>query len=141
MPSTLPRRLRRALPRIRWTRRRVITWSIVGVLVLAAVVWAALPSPAAYSTHDQSITVLTGPTGTTPITLDTTYYEPRSASAAHPVPAVLLAHGFGGTKDSVEKQAKDLASRGYAVMTWTAEGFGNSQGQIHVDSPDWAIRD
>jgi ABC-2 type transport system ATP-binding protein len=141
MPSTLSQRLRRALPRIRWTRRRVVTWSIVAAVALAALVWAALPSPAAYTTQARMLTVHTGPNGTTAVNLDTTYYEPRSASAAHPVPAVLLAHGFGGTKNSVTAQAKDLASRGYAVLTWTAEGFGASGGQIHLDSPDWEIKD
>ncbi|HZD98779.1 MAG TPA: alpha/beta fold hydrolase [Micromonosporaceae bacterium] len=141
MPSSLSQRLRRALPHIRWTRRRVVTWSIVAAVVLAALVWAALPSAAAYTTQARMLTVHTGPNGTTAVNLDTTYYEPRSASAAHPVPAVLLAHGFGGTKNSVTAQAKDLASRGYAVLTWTAEGFGASGGQIHLDSPDWEIKD
>src|SRR5262249_51398702 len=60
---------------------------------------------------------------------------------AHPVPAVLLAHGFGGTKDSVASDAQELAAHGYAVLTWTAEGFGTSGGQIHVDSRDWEVRD
>ena len=141
MPSTLSQRLRRALPRIRWTRRRVVTWSIVAAVVFAALVWAVLPKPAAYTTQARMLTVHTGPNGTTAVNLDTTYYEPRSASAAHPVPAVLLAHGFGGTKDSVTNQAEDLVSRGYAVLTWTAEGFGASGGQIHLDSPDWEIKD
>ncbi|HKE63523.1 MAG TPA: alpha/beta fold hydrolase [Micromonosporaceae bacterium] len=137
------RRPGRPLPwrRIRWTRRRVIVTSIVAALLFAGLVWAALPSRASYTTHEQMLTVHTGPNGSTPIELDTTYYEPRSASAAHPVPAVLLAHGFGGTKYSVATQAEDLADRGYAVMTWTAEGFDNSGGQIHVDSPDWEIKD
>jgi ABC-2 type transport system ATP-binding protein len=87
------------------------------------------------------ITVLTGPDDATPVALDTTYYRPTSASAAHSAPAVLLAHGFGGTKDSVASDARQLADRGYAVLTWTAEGFGRSGGQIHVDSPDWEVKD
>ena len=51
------------------------------------------------------------------------------------MPAVLLAHGFGGTKASVATDAKDLTGLGYAVLTWTARGFGRSGGQIHVNSP------
>jgi ABC-2 type transport system ATP-binding protein len=57
------------------------------------------------------------------------------------VPAVLLAHGFGGTKDSVASDAESLADRGYAVLAWTAQGFGNSGGQIHLDSPDYEVKD
>ncbi len=86
------------------------------------------------------LTVQTGPDGHTPVTLDTRYYRPRSADAGHRVPAVLLAHGFGGTKLSVESDARDLADLGYAVLTWTAEGFGASGGQIHLDSPDWEVK-
>jgi ABC-2 type transport system ATP-binding protein len=129
------------LPKIRWTRRRIVTWSAIGVVLLGLIVWGALPSRAGYTEQARMLTVMTGPDSSTPVTLDTTYYEPHGASAAHPVPAVLLAHGFGGTKDSVATQAKQLADRGYAVMTWTAQGFGRSGGQINLDSPDWEIRD
>src|SRR5262245_18454957 len=108
MSVPLSRRLRRHVPTIRRTRRRVVTWSIVGIVVLCLVVWAVLPSPATYRTEARMITVMTGPDGTTPVNLHTTYYVPKSVSAAHPVPAVLLAHGFGGTKDSVVDQAEDL---------------------------------
>ena len=110
-------------------------------LIVGVVAWAVRPTAPGYTAQSQMITVLTGPDGTTPVALDTTYYRPRPASAAHPAPAVLLAHGFGGTKDSVASDARELAGRGYAVLTWTAEGFGDSGGQIHVDSPDWEVKD
>jgi ABC-2 type transport system ATP-binding protein len=119
----------------------VIAGSVALTVVLALVGWAAWPSTPGYTATSQLLTVLTGPDGRTPVTLDTTYFRPRSASAAHPVAAVLLAHGFGGTKDSVRTDAQDLANLGYAVLTWTAEGFGRSGGQIHLDSPDWEVRD
>jgi ABC-2 type transport system ATP-binding protein len=57
------------------------------------------------------------------------------------VPAILLAHGFGGTKRSVADDAADFAARGYAVLAWTARGFGRSGGEIHLDSPDYEVRD
>jgi len=123
------------------TKRRVITWSVIGVLLLAGIVWLALPERVGYTTSSATLTVETGPDGSTPISLDTTYYRPKSADAIHQVPGILLAHGFGGTKDSVVDQAKDLVNHGYAVLTWTAEGFGRSGGQIHLDSPDWEIKD
>ena len=40
---------------------------------------------------------------------------------------MLLAHGFGGTKNSVRADAEALAERGYAVLTWTARGFGRQR--------------
>src|SRR5262245_32952891 len=116
------------LSRFRLTRRRALTGAVVLALVAGLVAWAAWPNPPSYSTTARTITVRTGPDGATPVALDTTYYRPDTASAAHPVPAVLLAHGFGGTKDSVAGDAGDLAAHGYAVLTWTAEGFGASGG-------------
>ncbi len=53
----------------------------------------------------------------------------------------MLGHGFGGTKQSVAQDARDFADRGYAVLTWTAQGMGRSSGEIHLNSPDYEIRD
>ena len=53
--------------------------------------------------------------------LDTSYF---TAGGARRRPAVLLGHGFGGSKDDVRAQAEQLARDGYAVLTWSARGFG-----------------
>ncbi|MBL8928333.1 MAG: alpha/beta fold hydrolase [Pseudonocardia sp.] len=71
------------------------------------------------------------------ITLDTTLYIPTVV----PAPAVLVAHGFGGTKASVDADARALVDRGFVVLTWTARGFGASGGQIALDSPDFEVAD
>ena len=52
-----------------------------------------------------------------------------------PRPAVVLAHGFGGTKDDSLETARTLARSGYAVIIYTARGFGASGGRIHLDHP------
>jgi ABC-2 type transport system ATP-binding protein len=127
--------------RLRVNRRQVITGSVVAALVIGLVGWAAAPKPVSYRTTDQQITVQTGPDDAIEVTLDTTLYLPKSASAGKPVPAILLAHGFGGTKQSVSQDAKNFADLGYAVLAWTAQGFGRSTGEIHVDSPDWEVKD
>ena len=99
-----------------------------------------LAGRAAWTTSDERITVLSGPG------------RHRAGRPGHPLlpapgplparfPAVLLAHGFGGTKESVRADAESLAERGYAVLTWTARGFGRSGGQIHLDSPDYEVTD
>ncbi|MEV8507247.1 alpha/beta fold hydrolase [Actinoplanes sp. NPDC051475] len=130
-------KLRRALPRP--TRRRVVAGAAVLVLVAALVTWAVLPERHSWTATDQRLTVLSGPSGTEPVALDTRFYLPKDAGGR--VPAVLLAHGFGGTKNSVSDDAESLADRGYAVLTWTARGFGASGGEIHLDSPDYEVRD
>jgi ABC-2 type transport system ATP-binding protein len=129
------------LPRPRITRRRLITAGIVVVVLVGLLGWAIAPTPSSYTTTDEMVTVLSGPRGDEPVKLDTTLYLPRTASAEHQVPAILLAHGFGGTKRSVASDAQDFADRGYAVLTWTARGMGASTGEIHLDSPDYEVRD
>jgi ABC-2 type transport system ATP-binding protein len=71
------------------------------------------------------------------ITLDATLYLP----AHTPAPAVLIAHGFGGSKASVDTDARDLAARGFVALAWSARGFGRSTGQITLDSPDHEVAD
>ena len=54
---------------------------------------------------------------------------------------MLVAHGFGGTKASVDADARALADRGFVVLAWTARGFGASGGQITLNSPDHEVAD
>lgn len=77
------------------------------------------------------------PEGGAAVQLDTSLYLPRHT----PAPAVLLAHGLGGTKASVDGQARSLARDGFVVLTYTARGFGRSGGLIHLDSLDYEVRD
>ena len=76
-----------------------------------------------------------GPNAT--VSLDATLYLPERT----PAPAVLLAHGFGGSKVSVDADARDLAVRGYVVLAWSARGFGASTGRIALNSPDAEVAD
>lgn len=72
------------------------------------------------------------------VRLDTSYF---TAGAAGRRPAVLLGHGFGGSKDDVRQQAEDLARDGYAVLTWSARGFGRSTGKIGLNDPKGEVAD
>ncbi|MEJ5946519.1 alpha/beta fold hydrolase [Pseudokineococcus basanitobsidens] len=56
-------------------------------------------------------------------------------------PAVLLAHGFLSTREDRDAQARDLAADGFVVLTWTARGFGDSGGLVHLDAPDFEVAD
>ncbi|GAB3299015.1 alpha/beta fold hydrolase [Geodermatophilus aquaeductus] len=79
--------------------------------------------------------------GADAVELDTTLYLPASATADEPAPAVVLAHGFGGSKQSVADDARDLAGRGFVVLTYSARGFGSSTGQIGLDDPRYEVAD
>ena len=104
---------------------------IVGGLVTAV----AVSGSPAVRTSNQFVAGV--PEGTTPVQLDTTLYLP----ATTPAPAILLAHGFGGSKDDLAGQAKSLAQHGYVVLAYSARGFGKSGGLIHLDSLKYEVAD
>ncbi|MFI7539395.1 alpha/beta fold hydrolase [Streptosporangium sp. NPDC049376] len=112
--------------------------TLVTVLVAAVITWVLWPSAQETHPREQSVTVLDGPRDDQQVTLDATFFPPAGGGRA---PAVLLAHGFGGSKESVREAAVRLAGEGYAVLTWSARGFGRSTGQIALNSPDYEVKD
>jgi len=121
------------------TRERKITALVVVVALIAAVTWIAWPTPAPTPIATQDVTISTpgGPGVAEPVRLDATVYVP----AATPAPAVIMAHGFGGSKNSVAADAEQLARDGFVVLAYSARGFGASTGQISLDSLDYEIPD
>lgn len=71
--------------------------------------------------------------------IDTSYFTAGGGGERRP--AVLLGHGFGGSKDDVREQAERLARDGYAVLTWSARGFGRSEGRIGLNDPAYEVKD
>ncbi|MGY1732598.1 alpha/beta fold hydrolase [Geodermatophilus sp. SYSU D01045] len=111
-------------------------------LLLTGTLVGALPTPAAAAedVRTEDARVPSG-SGADAVELDTTLYLPASATADDPAPAVVLAHGFGGSKQSVADDARDLAGRGYVVLAYSARGFGASTGQIGLDDPRYEVAD
>jgi ABC-2 type transport system ATP-binding protein len=72
-----------------------------------------------------------------PVQLDTDVYVPEVT----PAPAVLLAHGFGGSKVGAAEEAQQLVEAGYVVLAYTARGFGESTGEISMNSPEFEVAD
>jgi ABC-2 type transport system ATP-binding protein len=107
--------------------------SVLGLLVLAP------PAAAAEDVRTEEARVPAG-SGDDAVELDTTLFVPASA-ADEPAPAVVLAHGFGGSKRSVADDARALAERGYVVLTYSARGFGASTGSIGLNDPRYEIAD
>ena len=87
------------------------------------------------------IPVLDGPGHDQPLNIDATVYVPAAASPAHPVPAVIGAHGFGGDKDELKALSAGLVRRGYEVLLYSARGFGQTGGAVGLDGPDYDIAD
>src|ERR1022692_4590833 len=126
--------------RMRWSRRARLIAAIVGVLAVSGVVAGVSLTgrPVPYSARNLRIAVVDGPRGNQHVVLDATFFTPAGTGR---VPAILLAHGFGETKNAVRGEAIGLARAGFAVLTWSARGFGASTGQIALDSPQYEVKD
>ncbi|MFE9749282.1 alpha/beta fold hydrolase [Saccharothrix saharensis] len=118
-------------------------WSLPALVVLVALVGAIVvftrqgDDPVPVSTRDAVIDVPESPDSDRTVQIDTTLYLPERT----PAPAILLPHGFGGSKASVASQATELAQRGFVVLAYSARGFGRSTGQIALNSLDHEVRD
>lgn len=117
----------------RLRRPRWIAAAASVVVLAAAGTWTAAASDDPPPVHraDQ-IMAIDG------VRIDTSYFTTNGADRR---PAVLLGHGFGGSKADVREQAEDLARDGYAVLTWSARGFGRSTGKVGLNDPDAEVKD
>ncbi|MFK0151670.1 CocE/NonD family hydrolase [Streptomyces sp. NPDC090499] len=113
--------------------RRLLAAAAVVVVLAGAGTWTAVASDDPPPVHrtDQVMAV-------DGVRLDTSFF---TTSGTGRRPAVLLAHGFGGSKDDMRTEAEDLARDGYAVLTWSARGFGRSTGKIGLNDPKGEVAD
>ncbi|MFD7641287.1 alpha/beta fold hydrolase [Kitasatospora sp. NPDC059795] len=118
-----------------WVRRRrvvVAGGAVVALLVGGGAVAVGAGAPAGVHREDRFLEVSEG------VRIDTSFFTSGGAGRR---PAVLLAHGFGGSKESERQRAEELARAGYAVLTWSARGFGQSSGQIGLNEPEREVAD
>src|SRR3954451_2128738 len=124
------------LPPLRDLRRRPrrLAAALAGARVVAgAGTWTAVADDKRAPVHrEDQLMALDG------VRIDTSYFTSSDAGRR---PAVLLAHGFGGSKDDVRQQAENLARDGYAVLTWSARSFGRSTGKIGLNDPKGEVQD
>ncbi|MFE9681755.1 alpha/beta fold hydrolase [Streptomyces sp. NPDC006285] len=128
-----------AAPR-RWLRGpRRWTAAAAAVVVLAgAGTWTAVASDGAPAVHRADRVLPTGDG----VRIDTSYFTTGAGAGDQDRrPAVLLTHGFGGSKEDVREQAQDLARDGYAVLTWSSRSFGRSTGRIGLNDPKGEVAD
>ncbi|MFE4857958.1 alpha/beta fold hydrolase [Streptomyces sp. NPDC056670] len=119
---------------MRRRRWRVAAGAGALVALAGAGVWSAAGASGAPAVHRQD-RVLDMPGAK----IDTSFFTAGSPSDKRP--AVLIGHGFGGSKSEVKDQAEQLARDGYAVMTWSARGFGKSTGRIGLNDPGSEVKD
>ncbi len=114
---------------------RTLTATLLLLLAALLGVLPAAPAAAEPTVAETQLEVPTVPEPDgTPVRLDVSLF---TTDPSQPRPAIVLAHGFGGTKADSRGPAETLARAGYAVITYTARGFGRSGGRIHLDNPDY----
>jgi predicted acyl esterase len=97
---------------------------------LASTASAHAAGVAAWTKTDQTVTASDG------TQLATTLYEPVGATPVGGWPAIVMFHGLGGTRASMNAIAEQtFANEGYAVLTADHRGHGQSTGLFDVDGP------
>ncbi|MFD6326146.1 alpha/beta fold hydrolase [Streptomyces sp. NPDC058442] len=126
-------------PGVRWPRwrrsRRAMAAAAAVVVLAGAGTWTAVAAEDAAPAVSRTDRIASTADG---VRIDTSYF---TAGPAGRRPAVLLGHGFGGSKDDVRQQAEELAREGYAVLTWSARSFGESTGKIGLNDPKGEVAD
>ena len=79
------------------------------------------------------------------------FFPAAGLAAGDRAPSVLVGPGFGPPGETDENSASSeqfgnvglgpLRNAGYNVLTWDPRGFGQSGGQVEIDSPDYEARD
>ena len=59
-------------------------------------------------------------------------YAPRRTAADATLPAIVMSHGWGGTKALLASVASRLAAEGYLILAFDYRGWGESDGKLVV---------
>src|SRR5690606_38787529 len=98
---------------LRTRARRLVAAAVVALVAIGVLVaYGVASAPAPIVPRTLTIAVPAGPGSDDTIDLDASLYVPPTV----PAPAVIVAHGFGGSKLSVADDAQRLAGDGFAVL-------------------------
>jgi len=97
---------------------------------VGALIWCGGASAAPWTKTEQKVTASDG------VELAATLYEPVGAPPVGGWPAIVMFHGLGGTRASMNAIAElTFANEGYAVLTSDHRGHGESGGLFDTDGP------
>jgi len=119
---------------VRCTRRWVLAAATLAVLALPAGASAAVqPFGKLTCVPDSGVRYCAGSVANRipsfdGVPLDVDVALPASGDTN--LPLIILLHGYGGKKTDNTDAAKKFAARGYAAITYSARGFGNSCGSV-----------
>ena len=89
-------------------------------------------APYAIVRHDVTIAVADPDLQGNPVVLDASVLVPRGAG---PFAALVINHGYLGSKDDDDELATAQARAGYLVLRYSSRGFGATRGQVDLVGP------
>lgn len=96
---------------------------IICVLIIALSAFMARMVETAFGKLEVSLVRIPDPSG---IDLTAKLYRPKDASAANPMPGVLVLHGFQNDKETLQGDALELARRGFVSLALDQFGHGDT---------------
>ncbi len=57
-------------------------------------------------------------------------YLPKDLEPQEKRPAIVMSHGWGGTKQKIQREAAKFCSAGFITLTFTYRGWGGSEGKM-----------
>ncbi len=75
------------------------------------------------------------------VVLDALYFRPTTQAPANGYPAILLVHGFAGSKNDVRTLARTFATQGYVTVGYSVRGQGASGGLFDFFSSERILGD
>ena len=119
-------------------RWRLFVLMVASVAALGAIAPGAEARDATVRSFDQTA-------------INTHFFPAEGLAAGKRAPTVMVGPGWSQPGETDENSSSEelfggvgvgvLRSAGYNVLTWDPRGFGQSGGQVEVDSPDYEARD
>lgn len=114
---------------------RVALCVVAASLGTLAVRPASATGTVSYTVSTIHLAVAVGPNHDQPCDIVADLYQPAGADSSHPVAAIMMTNGFGGSKDTEAPMAKFFAGLGYGVLDYSGLGFGGSSCTVHFGDP------
>jgi predicted acyl esterase len=108
---------------------RILTALATPLAAAGTLLAPAQAGAASFTSRDVTLTARDG------VKLAATVFVPQAPAPARGYPALVLLHGWGEDRSSMQPLADLFATHGYVVLTYDQRGWGRSGGRVDSDGP------